>query len=83
MAEIIEFYNQSRYHEGIGHVTPIDVYYGRREQILGRREEQKQQTLCERFQYNFGRKPTRTTGEPQAGNRSLTDGFSHSHKRRR
>jgi hypothetical protein len=36
MAEFIEFYNQRRYHEGGGSVTPADVYYGRREQILRR-----------------------------------------------
>jgi hypothetical protein len=28
------------------------VYYGRREEILKRREEQKRQTLYERFEYN-------------------------------
>ena len=81
MAEFIEFYNQRRYHEGVGNVTPADVYHGRREQILRRREEQKRQTLEERFQYNLGQKPNRTTGEPEARNRSLTDRLTHSHKR--
>ena len=50
----------------------------RREQILRRREEQKRQTLYERFQYNLGRKPNRTTGEPETRNHSLSEGFSHS-----
>src|SRR5271169_4089531 len=59
LAEFIEFYNQRRYHEGIGNVTPADVYYGRRELILRRREEQKRQTLYERFQYNLGQKMNR------------------------
>lgn len=81
MAEFIEFYNHRRYHEGIGNVTPADVYYGRREQILRRREEQKRQTLYQRFQYNLGQKPIRITGEPEARNRSLSDRPSHSHKR--
>jgi putative transposase len=52
IAEFIEFYNQRRYHEGIGNVAPAEVYYGRREEILKRREEQKRQTLYERFEYH-------------------------------
>jgi putative transposase len=54
MAGFIEFYNQHRYHEGIGNATPVDVYYGRREEILKRREEQERKTFYERFQYNLG-----------------------------
>lgn len=33
----------------------VDVYYGQREQILSRREEQKQRTIAERLRYNLGR----------------------------
>ena len=76
----IEFYNQRRYHEGIGNVTPTDVYYGRREGILKRREEQKQQTLYERFQYNRGKKLNRATGEPETQSRSLSDDPNNSQK---
>ena len=57
MAEFIEFYNYHRYHEGIGNVTPADVYYGRREEIIQRRKEQKQATLDRRFRYNLGQAP--------------------------
>ena len=77
-AEFIEFNNHRRYHEGIGNVTPTDVYYGRREEIRMRREEQKRQTLSERFQYNLSRKASRATGEPEAQNRSLSDGLNDS-----
>jgi len=52
IARFIEFYNQRRYHEGIGNVAPADVYHGRREEILRRREEQKRRTLYERFEYH-------------------------------
>jgi RNA-directed DNA polymerase len=80
LAEFIEFYNQRRYHEGIGNVTPADVYYGRRQQILQRREEQKRQTVEERFQYNLNQKTNRTTGEPEGANRSLSDRPTHSQR---
>jgi RNA-directed DNA polymerase len=54
MAEFIEFYRYRRYHEGIGNVTPADVYYGRREETLKRRKEQKQETREPRLQYDLG-----------------------------
>ena len=80
LAEFIEFYNQRRYHEGIGNVTPADVYCGRREAILKRREEQKQRTLHERFQYNRGQKLNRETGESETQNRSSLKGLDNSHR---
>jgi hypothetical protein len=36
----------------IGNMTPDNVYYSRRENILGKREELKQKTVLERKQYN-------------------------------
>jgi putative transposase len=51
------------YHGGIGNVTPADVYFGRREGILRRREKQKQETLGRRFQYNLGQAANPTRGE--------------------
>ena len=38
----------------IGNATSTDVYFGRREEILKGRKEQKQATLERRFQYNLG-----------------------------
>ena len=49
MAEFIEFSNYRRYHEGIGKVTPADFYFGRRQEILKQRRDQKQITLYSRF----------------------------------
>ena len=63
MTEFIEFYNHRRYHEGIGNVTPADVYCGRREGILKWRQEQKQATLDAQFEYNLGRAPNLTRDE--------------------
>lgn len=63
MAEFIEFYNHRRYHEGIVNVTSVDVYYGRREEVLQKRKEQKQATLARRFQYNLGQAPNVTRDE--------------------
>jgi len=63
MAEFIEFCSYHRYHEGISNVTPADVYYGRQEEILKRRKEQKQETLDRRFQYNLGQALNPPRGE--------------------
>jgi putative transposase len=49
MAEFINFYNHRRYHEEIGNIPPAEVCYGRREEILNLRKEQKQATLESRF----------------------------------
>ena len=52
IGSFINWYNTCRYHEGIGNVTPDDVYYGRREMILQKRSELKQKTLLERRKFN-------------------------------
>ena len=48
----IEYYNYRRYHEGLGNVTPYDLYTGRHLEIIRRRKEIKSRTLAERRDYN-------------------------------
>jgi putative transposase len=48
----IEYYNYRRYHEGLGNVTPYDVYTGRYLEIIARRKEAKSKTLAARRDYN-------------------------------
>lgn len=50
----INFYNQNRYHESLGNVTPDDVFYGRREEIIIEREEKRRRTIMRRKNYNRG-----------------------------
>ena len=54
MGEFVRHYNYERYHEVLGNVTPADMYYGRREAILFRREEVKQKSLESRRAANLG-----------------------------
>ena len=48
----IEYYNYRRYHEGLGNVTPYDVYTGRYLEVIQRRKEAKNKTLQVRMDYN-------------------------------
>ena len=48
----IEYYNYRRYHEGLGNVTPYEVYTGRHVAVLQRRKEVKNRTLQARRDYN-------------------------------
>ncbi len=63
MQDFIEYYNHRRYHEAISNVTPADAYYGRREEILRRRAEQKQHTMERRLRCNLGRWDQKPRGE--------------------
>jgi putative transposase len=48
IAAFIEHYNQRRYHESLGNLTPADVYFGRGQKILVQRERIKRITIQNR-----------------------------------
>jgi len=54
LADFVDYYNYRRYHKALGNVTPADVLYGRREEILERRKEVQIQTINRRKDYNQG-----------------------------
>jgi putative transposase len=56
IADFVDYYNYRRYHKALGDVTPADVLYGRREQIIKRRREVRAQTIIRRKDYNRGLK---------------------------
>ena len=54
IADFVEYYNYKRYHKALGNITPIDVLYGKREEILKRRKEVQILTISRRKDYNGG-----------------------------
>jgi transposase InsO family protein len=52
IADFVDYYNHRRYHKALGNVTPADVLYGRRVEILQRRKEVQIQTINRRRDYN-------------------------------
>jgi transposase InsO family protein len=48
ISAFVDYYNNHRYHESLGNLTPADVYHGRGATILKRREEIKKQTIHKR-----------------------------------
>ena len=52
LAEFVDYYNNQRYHEALGNVTPTDVYFGRAKQMKIQRHEVKMKTLKERRKTN-------------------------------
>ncbi|GAH57852.1 unnamed protein product, partial [marine sediment metagenome] len=47
------YYNNRRYHEAIDNLTPADVYHGRSEEVLSKREQIKKVTLEKRRRRNL------------------------------
>jgi transposase InsO family protein len=52
IADFVDYYNYRRYHKALGNVTPSDVLYNRREEILQRRKEVQLRTINRRRDYN-------------------------------
>ena len=56
---VVEFQswcNHQRYHEALGNLRPLDVYFGRAEQIRKRRTDLQKQTLHQRWSHNRNHK---------------------------
>jgi len=51
--EFVDYYNHERYHESLNNLTPADVYYGRGQTVLDRRERIKMQTMAARRQMHY------------------------------
>ncbi len=57
IGKFVSHYNNDRLHESLDNVTPADVYYGRKEEIVTQRMITKRRTLQQRKRYNL--KPQR------------------------
>jgi len=45
IGSFVDHYNLHRYHESINNLTPVDVYFGRAQEILKQRERIKLKTM--------------------------------------
>ena len=54
----VDYYNHERYHESLNNLTPADVFYGRGEAILERREQIKRNTFAMRRQMHYDNQST-------------------------
>ena len=52
IALFVDHYNNHRYHEALGNVTPADVYYGRDNEELQRQAQVKRETMLIRCKHN-------------------------------
>ncbi len=64
IGKFIEYYNNKRYHESLDNVTPADVYEGRYQEIITRREELKRKTLRSRKRFNLSQVTHKPTLQP-------------------
>jgi len=53
IASFVDYYNHQRYHESLANLTPADVYFGRAQEVLSRRDEIKVRTLQQRRLQNL------------------------------
>jgi len=55
VSDFVDHYNNRRYHESLGNLTPADVYFGRGQAILEAREKIKELTIRNRRLSHHGR----------------------------
>jgi transposase InsO family protein len=53
LAKFVEYYNNERYLESLNNLTPADIYFGKFEEVLTRREETKRKTMQQRRSQNL------------------------------
>ena len=61
IGEFVQYYNYERYHESLNNLTPADVYYGRGQSILDKREQIKLETLAMRKQNHYANRINQPT----------------------
>jgi putative transposase len=53
IARFVHYYNHERYHESLNNLTPANVYFGRAQEVLTKRDRIKRRTLQHRRLHNL------------------------------
>jgi len=53
IGQFVDYYNHERHHESLKNLIPADVFYGRDQSVLDRREKIKRRTFAMRRQMHY------------------------------
>ncbi|MFC2055310.1 hypothetical protein ACFLV7_13605 [Chloroflexota bacterium] len=53
LAQFVEYYNNERYRESLDNLKPADIYFGKEEEVVTRREQIERKIMRQRRRQNL------------------------------